>query len=213
MGIPPQPWQLKTFEDKYTPYFRPTHALPVPGFYATRTLTNTIAFPPERRPTSVSGRLQSATDTWKADYHKKTTPVMGNAAKVLDVWSELYRPKKPVVSPSHPTSQNPQHQHPNRNQPTPPRPPRSSLPAKNVAGKSLTPVSTHLTPFSQLPLLLPYLTNHSSISELTEDDDDKDPTHLRAYGELGKLKKLADLMERPSPPASSDVWLRLGVGV
>ena len=102
MGIPPQPWQLKTFEDKYTPYFRPTHALPVPGFHATPTLTNTKAFPPERRPTSVSDRLQSATNTCKADCRKKTTPGMGNATKVLDIWSELYRPKKPVVSPSNP---------------------------------------------------------------------------------------------------------------
>ena len=109
MGIPPQPWQLKTSEDKYTPYFRPTHALPVPGFYATPNLTNTKAFPPERRPTSVSERLQSAADHCKANYRKKPTPGMGNAAKVLDTWSELYRPKKPVVSLSPPPSQNPQH--------------------------------------------------------------------------------------------------------
>ena len=100
MGIPPQPWQLKTFENKYTPYFRPTHALPVPGFYATPTLTNTIAFPPERRPTSLLKHLQSATDPYKADRHNKTTPEMGTTTKVLDTWSELYRPKQPLVRPS-----------------------------------------------------------------------------------------------------------------
>ena len=100
MGIPPQPWQLKTFENEYTPYFRPTHALPVPGFYATPTLTNTIAFPPERRPTSLLQHLQSATDPYKADRHKKPTFEMGTATKVLDTWSELYRPKPPVVRPS-----------------------------------------------------------------------------------------------------------------
>ena len=109
MGIPPQPWQLKTFGNKYTPYFRPTHALPVPGFYATPTLTNTEAFPPERRPPSVSGRFQLATDNCKVDYHKKTTPGMGTATQVLEAWSELYRPKQPIVSPSNPASQNPQH--------------------------------------------------------------------------------------------------------
>ena len=100
MGIPPQPWQLKTFEDKYTPYFRPTHALPVPGFYATPTLTNTEAFPPERRPTSIPERLRTATDPC---YPKKPTRGMGTAANVLDVWSELYRPKLPIVSPSTPS--------------------------------------------------------------------------------------------------------------
>lgn len=103
MGIPPQPWQLKTFEDKYTPYFRPTHALPVPGFYATPTLTNTKAFPPERRPTSISERLRPAPDTRKADSPKKTKNGMGTATNVLDIWSELYRPKQPIVSPSIPS--------------------------------------------------------------------------------------------------------------
>lgn len=116
MGIPPQPWQLKTFEDKYTPYFRPTHALPVPGFYATPTLTNTKAFPPERRPTSIPEHLRPATDPYKVGYHKKSTPGMGTASDVLDTWSELYRPKQPIVSPSNPS---PSLSNPNTN-PSPP---------------------------------------------------------------------------------------------
>ena len=69
----------------------------------------------------------------------------------------------------------------------------------------------HLLHFT-IPLT--YLTP-PSFPDLTKapSADDNDPKHLRAYGELGKLKKLADLMERPCPPAGSEVWLRVGVGV
>lgn len=171
MGIPPQPWQLKTFEDKYTPYFRPTHALPVPGFYATPTLTNTKAFPPERRPISLSKRLQSATNPHNADHPKSPPPSMGTATEVLDIWSELYRPKQPV------------------------KPIYSPIPP------------SVLSPSQKRRWIIAY-------AKLTEEEpNDKDPKNLRAYGELGKLKKLAELMERPSPPAGSEVWVRLGFGV
>lgn len=155
MGIPPQPWQLKTFEDKYTPYFRPTHALPVPGFYATPTLTNTEAFPPERRPTSLHERLQLANNTCKAGYNRRTTPGMGTAADVLDIWSELYRPKLPIVSPSPLTSQPSTLTPPPLQKPTyTPNPPTVLSPSQKrrwriaYASKlSSPPTSSFLTPF------------------------------------------------------------------